>query len=260
MTTEKQREFAMRLYTELQTLAPKLSAEDAEIMAQTVADNKTLLGNVLQGEGTSYEASKVIDVLLSLVKDSKERTGTVEYRWTKAGTGEWVVVGPGLEPGKTVTVVSSKGKQEITIERVSGEYGYPARENLGEETGLDLNPLFEGLKTTKGDPRTSVWVAVPGGDSRLKLRIDRPDTGRHAGRIFVKDAAVYGSGQMYGRQEIGATYVGKCGEELKAILADRKAAMEEYGRLVGQCGVCNRPLEDPTSVALGIGPYCLSQL
>jgi hypothetical protein len=40
------------------------------------------------------------------------------------------------------------------------------------------------------------------------------------------------------------------------ILADPRAASAAYGRLVGRCGVCGRPLEDPESVERGIRPVC----
>ena len=41
-----------------------------------------------------------------------------------------------------------------------------------------------------------------------------------------------------------------------SILADPKAAMVAYGKLVGKCGKCGRKLEDADSVAAGIGPVC----
>ena len=188
-----------------------------------------------------------------------------EARWKKL-YGEWVVYGPSsmIKIGETVTVVSSKGPQEVEIGEILETYGENVFakpvEKEKAETGLDLNPLFEGLFTGSGKQRTSIWVAVPNGDTRLKLKIDRPREGKHAGRIFVKDAAVYGQGQRYGTQNVGSTYAGECVEELTIILADRLAAMAAYGKLVSQCGVCNVPLEDETSVRLGIGPDCRERL
>ena len=188
-----------------------------------------------------------------------------EARWKKL-YGEWVVYGPSsmIKIGETVTVVSSRGPQEVEIGEIvetDGEnvFARPVEKEKGKKTKLDLNPLFEGLFTAKGEQRTSIWVAVPNGDTRLKLKIDRPRKGKHAGRIFVKDAAAYGQGQWYGTQNVGSTYAGECAEELSIILADRVAAMSAYGELVSRCGVCNVPLEDEESVRLGIGPDCRSR-
>lgn len=114
--------------------------------------------------------------------------------------------------------------------------------------GIDLSELPAGR------------YAVPGGDTRLKLQVDRPTEGRWAGYIFVRDAAEYGSGQRYGRQQPGSLYSGAVVEPLRAILADPAAASAAYGRLVGRCGVCSRRLEDEQSVERGIGPVCAQRL
>lgn len=113
---------------------------------------------------------------------------------------------------------------------------------------LDLSELPEGR------------YAVPGGETRLKVQIDRPKTGRWAGWTFVRDAAEYGRGQRYGRQSPGGTYRGDIAEALAAIVSDPPAASAAYGHLVGRCGVCGRRLEHPDSVARGIGPVCAERL
>lgn len=118
--------------------------------------------------------------------------------------------------------------------------------------GLDLSPLPMTGETT--------YFAVPGGDTRLKVRIDRPADGKWAGFIFVKDGAVYGEGARYGKQAPGQRYVGDIEAELAAILADPFAALRRYAELTNHCGVCNRPLEDAESVARGIGPVCARKL
>lgn len=111
--------------------------------------------------------------------------------------------------------------------------------------GLDLTTLPSGM------------YAVPGGDTRLKLRVSRGKKGGSwAGVIFVDDGAVYGQRQSYGRQLVGKAYQGAIETELRAIVADPKAAMAAYGHLVGRCGMCGRPLEDAESLARGIGPVC----
>lgn len=114
-----------------------------------------------------------------------------------------------------------------------------------EGSGLDLSSLPAGR------------YAVPDGDTRLKVLVQRPTApSKWAGWVFVSDAAEYGRGQKYGRQAPGKTYSGSIVPALEKIVADPKAACAAYGRLTGTCGVCGRHLEDATSVARGIGPVC----
>jgi len=112
--------------------------------------------------------------------------------------------------------------------------------------GLDLSGMVPG------------YYAVPNGDTRLKVAISHGKN-NWEGFTFVKDAAEYGAGSRYGMQKPGQPYQGKIQTELAAILADPKAAMAAYGKLVGKCGACGRTLEDETSIANGIGPICATK-
>lgn len=49
-------------------------------------------------------------------------------------------------------------------------------------------------------------------------------------------------------------------EVVAQIMVDPVQAMLDYASITGVCGVCGRKLEDPTSVAIGIGPICLRKL
>ena len=113
--------------------------------------------------------------------------------------------------------------------------------------GLDLSSLPEG------------YYAVPGGETRLKVRIKKPASGKWAGFTFVSDGAAYGEATRYGMQAPGKMYRGQIEAQLAAIIANPEAASAAYGMLTGQCGVCNRPLEDAVSVARGIGPICAAK-
>lgn len=115
-------------------------------------------------------------------------------------------------------------------------------------SGLDLSPLPAGT------------YAVPGGETRLKVSIEKPEAGhKWAGWIFVSDGAEYGQQQKYGRQAPGKTYSGKIEKELRAIVADPRAAAIAYGKLTGRCACCGRKLENEESVAAGIGPICAAK-
>lgn len=116
--------------------------------------------------------------------------------------------------------------------------------------GLDLAPLEQYMSGG------NVRFGIPGGDTRLKVRIGK---GRD-GTLYVQDAAAYGQGTRYGRQRPGTAYQGAIQDELAAILADPHAALRRYAELTSTCGICARPLEDEASVARGVGPVCAQKL
>ncbi len=118
------------------------------------------------------------------------------------------------------------------------------RREARDASAIDLSGIPAGL------------YAVPGGDTRLKVRIDAPTTGKWAGFIFVKDAAVYGERKRYGMQKPGNIYRGDIEDALRIIAADPRAASAAYGHLTSTCGICGAPLEQADSVARGIGPVC----
>ena len=57
--------------------------------------------------------------------------------------------------------------------------------------------------------------------------------------------------------------VGNVSEDVKLILDDACENLlklaQLYGHETGNCSVCHRPLTDPKSIALGIGPICLKR-
>ena len=110
--------------------------------------------------------------------------------------------------------------------------------------GLDLSAVPSGT------------YAVPGGDTRLKVKIDNVTTGKWAGWVFVKDGAEYGQGGKYGSQRPGATYRGQIEDALRVIAADIRAAAKAYGDLTSRCTFCHLPLEDKRSTDAGYGPTC----
>jgi hypothetical protein len=80
-------------------------------------------------------------------------------------------------------------------------------------------------------------------------RVDRPESGRWAGRIFVKRV-------IGGRADTPVR-----GAEAQAALAAIEASGVDaagalYGQRIGRCCKCNRTLTDDVSRQLGIGPTC----
>ena len=116
--------------------------------------------------------------------------------------------------------------------------------NKGATSDIDLSELPSG------------YYAVPGGDTRLKVRVNHVTKGKWDGFTFVDDGAEYGSQQKYGMQRPDGKYKGKIEDQLRTIVADPQAAGRAYAAITTRCYRCNLKLEDETSVELGIGPIC----
>lgn len=247
------------------------AAEEGDPMVAAVeailGTQETGLAQVLGGlEVDKRTASSIIDALFA----AEKLLPPPDVRWVKEGD-TFLIKGAAVKlvPGEVVTTKTRNGDKPAIVGevvRVEGPIAFATTRPMPEgerQTGLDLNALFEGLTTQAGDPVTTIYVADPEGteDDRLKLQIDRPRAGRWEGWIFVKDAAEYGHGRKYGSQRPGSTsYNGSVADVLGRVLADRRTAMARYGQLVGVCGRCGRKLEDANSVALGLGPWCATQV
>lgn len=79
---------------------------------------------------------------------------------------------------------------------------------------------------------------------------------KNAGALYVKQNEQYLGKVMNGR----FLKVRECSPEQEAqvvaLINDPKGAAEAYGRLTGQCCICNRELTNSESVERGIGPIC----
>lgn len=114
--------------------------------------------------------------------------------------------------------------------------------------GQKRGGLFpEGFKTIPAGHYAT--ASLTGNNDYDFWRVDRPESGPSAGRIFVKRV-------IGGRPEApvrGATRYGA----LEAILREGIVVCgTRYGVELGQCRICNRELTDDLSRALGIGPVC----
>ena len=83
--------------------------------------------------------------------------------------------------------------------------------------------------------------------------------GGNAGGLYIFENSTY-----VAKITSNGDLVGSVSEDVKLILDDAcdnllKLA-QLYGHESGNCAVCHRPLTDPKSVALGIGPICLKRL
>lgn len=92
------------------------------------------------------------------------------------------------------------------------------------------------------------------GALRLSLA---PAHGNNAGCLYVKDDGNYAgkitpAGKFLALREARA----EIASELQALAADPLAALSAHGHATGNCSCCGRPLTNPESVRLGIGPIC----
>lgn len=84
-------------------------------------------------------------------------------------------------------------------------------------------------------------------------RVDRPETGKWAGRVFVN------------REVGGNPDIAVKGQAAKNVLArieavGAEAASARYGQETQRCGVCHTKLTNDDSRARGIGPKCAANL
>lgn len=114
-----------------------------------------------------------------------------------------------------------------------------------QATTIDLTSVPSGLYMTEAGHRYRVDNLV--GDDKA---------GKWAEWVFVKQGSEYGNQAKLGNQRPGGTYRGAAEDAIAEIAANPMAAMARYGQNTGTCGACSRTLEDPVSVAAGIGPVC----
>lgn len=85
-------------------------------------------------------------------------------------------------------------------------------------------------------------------------QVDKPTEGRWEGYTFLKQ--LIGAPGTYKKINVENR---RRQEVLRAIEADPKQAMIDYGLKSGVCGRCSSPLTDPGSLARGIGPKCAAK-
>lgn len=152
-----------------------------------------------------------------------------------------------LSPDQEAAVTVELDKK--TASRViDGLLKLPFKEGAAVVTGLDLSKVPTGR------------YAVPGDETRLKIKIQNVGKGKWAGWVFVKNGSQYHEEERFGIQRPGQAYAGQKVGHLEKIVADPVAAMRKYGEITGTCGNCGLPLENEDSVAFGIGPVCRKKL
>jgi hypothetical protein len=96
-------------------------------------------------------------------------------------------------------------------------------------------------------------ITSGGRNDLLFVRVDRPTSGKWAGRTFVK--------MMVGGHPDTAIARDRVPDVLgRIVAAGVREAATLYGQQIGRCCACNRMLTDQASREAGIGPDCASRL
>ncbi len=207
--------------------------------AQSLTEGGVKYGQLTEGQENAVlkNIAEMDDAKLGFEKWCEGHEGVLEWLQTEVANGNRFA-GSLLDQGMRKGFLTDP-QLALVVEKLDEAATVLAQ---GE---LDLSPLMKG------------YYAVPEGETRLKVAVRRPGkNSRWHGWTFVDDGAAYGSRQNYGRQAPDGLYQGKIQLQLRAILDNPQEAMVAYGKLTGTCGKCGRILEDPESIAAGIGPIC----
>lgn len=148
-----------------------------------------------------------------------------------------------LTEGQTAAVLRCIERDaERAAEKVAREAAAPVVEVAALEEAF-------GKALAAGKVRVSITLGA------LKIKPAKA----HEGVLYVTEGEQY-LGKVMGNRFLK---VRECSEgqaaHVVALLADPKAALEAYGKDTGICGICNRTLTDPVSIANGIGPICANK-
>lgn len=142
----------------------------------------------------------------------------------------------------------------LMIDHISAiEMGYP--ESIGKLTGSRMIEILLSRPTKKNalpknPPAKAGRYAVKIDDKMRFFDVSTPDQGRWAGYVFLNEQA---GGEFYPIKDARRRTM-----ILEAINNDSDS-LARYGRELGVCGMCNRPLTDEVSRLRGIGPVCYAK-
>lgn len=207
-------------------------------------------------------------------KEDHETVDQVRACYIKGGNTSLVAIDSGEDVPSREALFGAAPEAEAVDPRMAREKQLSFLSDLRVERGMD--PLPPGTKMHKSiasakiaellalppaEVKTPATVdyanvpeghyAVPGRDGRDLdfYRVDRPEKGRWAGRVFLK--MVVG-----GKPDSSVRERSRVAEVLAAIAKDPERAAWLYGVEIGQCNKCNRHLTDKVSRDHGRGPDC----
>jgi hypothetical protein len=131
-----------------------------------------------------------------------------------------------------------------------------AREVKHDWRKVDVSKTFALLESAK---IRQAHLHVAGGDAVIKR--NKAGTSYYVTRLGMLLGSVTRDGRFVpGPAMTIGTLAGDVARTLVAFGDDPIGTMTKYGIETGVCGMCGRRLDDPDSVARGIGPVCLKRL
>lgn len=142
-------------------------------------------------------------------------------------------------------------KQEAWIHYLATEHKVETEAPVVEGEFISLvGKMYAGVKT----PTRKFHLHLPSGVS-----ISTITKGVNQGGLYVFENSNY-----VAKITDKGVLKGDVSEDVRLILEDACENLlklaQLYGHESGNCSVCHRPLSDPKSLALGIGPICLKRL
>jgi hypothetical protein len=124
-----------------------------------------------------------------------------------------------------------------------------------EQKPLDVSHIWQAFEAARGNGVARPRIHVDGYTFKMA-----PETGANAGAIYVTEDTSgfneYLGKIMEGRFIAARACVPEQRDAILAAAANPLEAVLAFGRKYGKCSICARPLTDPESVRMGIGPIC----
>lgn len=239
--------------------APRTEVEDIERSQDNRPAHTTRTSDDPSPAQVAYHAKLVAEKLPTVNYDDLVAGMKTEKAWTKSGVSKAIdhlmmVRTPVAEGGRTNQYAGTcdrcgnnvAANAGLLIKNPSG--GWITRHKDGDCTERVVEPTIESdipeghyaLDATDDDGHTVFY------------RVDRPVTGKWAGRMFVK--------LVVGGQPDTNVSRGQVQSVLDRITeAGAREAAIRYGMEIGRCSACNRVLTNEKSREAGIGAWCASQ-
>lgn len=151
-----------------------------------------------------------------------------------------------VRAGERFQALSTEGQ------KVMGDMFQGILDNAPQMSKFQISQMIDKYKTTNARLKAERPASAPAGEI-LERGVYRTSTGK----VFRVYKARMGSHMLAAEiTEDGPVYVGRADRFVKPTERVSLEDAASYGRQFGICCMCGADLEDPTSVAAGIGPVC----